>query len=386
MLEASDRVGGVIRTEERDGFLLDNGFHVVLAGFPETRAMLGDFVSNLRRFRPGAILRVGSGFERVADPLRAPGELLRTLTASSATVADGLRMLRLRADVIGKSPEEIFTRPATTTAEALRARGFSQPLIDHFLHPFFRGVFLDRELLTSSRIFEFVFRSFAVGDIGLPEHGVGALPRALEAKLQTGTVELESKVTSVTREGVVLANGDRIEADAVVVATAEHHAAELLEEVTARPPCTVTTFYYAADRSPIGAPYLVLNGSGEGPIDHLCVPSDVAPSYAPPGRALVSVNLVGGERPDGGAVEGRCRDQLVDWYGSAARDWTLLDTVHLDWALPSQAPEQTEPMTRSVALADGLFVCGGHRESATVGGSLRSGRRAAAAAWNAIRS
>ncbi len=100
---------------------------------------------------------------------------------------------------------------------------------------------------------------------------------------------------------------------------------------------------------------------------------------APPGRSLVSVNLVGRRQPPDDALRDACVEELVGWYGAEVRDWRPVGTVHLPEALPDQAPDATEPMTRAVRLGPGRFVCGGHRESATLGGALRSGRRAAQA-------
>ena len=379
ILEASPRVGGVVWTDEVDGFLLDNGFHVVLTGFPESRKVLDLDALEIQPFHPGAVVRTTSGFERIADPIRAWRDIPRTLSASTVTWGDGLRVLRLLADVVRASPEEILTRPATTTAEALRRRGFSTALVEGFLRPFFRGVFLERELETSSRLFEFIFRSFAVGRIGLPARGMGAVPASLAARLAPGVLQLEAPVREASAEGVVLESGHQVGASAVVIATDAGTAGRLAPELPARGANAVTTFYFDAARSPVGGPHLVLNGSGEGLVDHLCVPSDVAPAYAPPGRSLVSVNLVGRRQPPDDALRDACVEELVGWYGAEVRDWRPVGTVHLPEALPDQAPDATEPMTRAVRLGPGRFVCGGHRESATLGGALRSGRRAAQA-------
>ncbi len=386
VLEASERPGGVVWTEERDGFLLDNGFHVVLTGFPESRRQLDLEGLHLQPFHPGAVLRTARGFERVSDPLRAPRDLVRTLRSSPVSLADGLPLLRLLLDVSRASPEELLTRPATTTAERLVERGFGPRLIESFFRPFFRGVFLERELATTSRLFEFIFRAFARAPIALPADGMRAVPQALLADLPPGTVRFGSPVVAVDEAGVRLEGGERLQAAAVVVATDEVAASRLLPEVKARPTNAVTTFYYATGRSPVGGPYLVLNGTDEGPVDHLCVPSDVAPGYAPPGRSLVSVNLVGRHEPPDEDLEAACRTQLEGWFGPGVRGWQGLGSVHLPAALPSQRPDETEPMTRPVTLGGGRFVCGGHRESATLGGTLRSGRRAATAVLRALSS
>ena len=42
VLEASDAVGGRVRTDEVDGFLLDRGFHIFLTGYPEVQVAAGE--------------------------------------------------------------------------------------------------------------------------------------------------------------------------------------------------------------------------------------------------------------------------------------------------------------------------------------------------------
>ena len=54
--EASDGVGGRVRTDERDGFLLDRGFQVYFTAYPVSRRHLDHKALNLRTFDPGAII------------------------------------------------------------------------------------------------------------------------------------------------------------------------------------------------------------------------------------------------------------------------------------------------------------------------------------------
>ena len=68
VLEASDGVGGRVRTDKVDGFLLDRGFQVVLTAYPQVQSRLDVDALELRRFEPGAVVRVRGAFHRVGDP------------------------------------------------------------------------------------------------------------------------------------------------------------------------------------------------------------------------------------------------------------------------------------------------------------------------------
>jgi predicted NAD/FAD-dependent oxidoreductase len=142
----------------------------------------------------------------------------------------------------------------------------------------------------------------------------------------------------------------------------------------------VTCLYFAAEKPPLEEPILVLDGDGVGPVNNLCVPSRVAPSYAPDGAALVSASVVDAAAGDAGdALEGAVRRQLEGWFGPQVQSWLHLRTYRIHHAQPEQRPGTLEPVERPVRLESGLFVCGDHRDTASLHGAMLSGRRAAEA-------
>jgi phytoene dehydrogenase-like protein len=123
---------------------------------------------------------------------------------------------------------------------------------------------------------------------------------------------------------------------------------------------------------------IVLDGDGEGPVNHLCVPSAVAPTYAPSGAALVSATVL--DRPGlprGADLEAAVLGQLADWFGSAVVGWRHLATYHVAHARPAEPPGALDPPQRPVRVRPGVYVCGDHRDNASIDGALTSGRRAA---------
>jgi phytoene dehydrogenase-like protein len=283
VLEASDGVGGRVRTDRVEGFLLDRGFQVLLTGYPEAQRVLDYQALGLHSFYPGALVRFGGRFERVADPWRRPLDAGKTLLSSIGTLTDKLHVSRLRARILAGSLEDLFLRPETTALEALRKAGFSEKMIDRFFRPFLGGIFFDPELGFSSRMFEFIFRMIAQGDTALPAGGMGSIPEQIASHLFPGALRLCTRVDSLAREGVTLASGERITSRVLVIATEGTEAARLLGEKqpASRP---TTTQYFAAEKSPLSEPVLVLNGEGKGPVNSLCVSSVIAPSYAPSSR------------------------------------------------------------------------------------------------------
>lgn len=375
IVEASDRLGGRVRTDVVEGFLLDRGFQVLLTAYPEARAVLDYRALDLREFRAGALVRAEGRFWRVADPWRDPGGALESLRARVGSLGDKLRVERLRRRLRRTPLDAILAREETTTRDALRHSGFSEKIVERFFRPFLSGVFLERELATSSAKFEFVMKMFAEGAAALPARGMGAIPAQLGAALPKEAIRLGAAVRSAEGAVVTLASGERLPARAIVLATAERESRRLLGVAGGeRPENSATCFQYAAEKAPIDEPILALDGEGRGPVNDVCVPSVVAPSYAPPGAALVSATVVG--RSEGGeALERAVRDQLGAWFGEGVRGWRLLRAVAITRALPAEPPgslaERRPPRVRP-----GLYVCGDHLDFASIQGALASGRRA----------
>lgn len=380
LVEAQAEVGGRVRTESVDGFLLDRGFQVLLDSYPEARTQLDLPALKLGQFAAGALIWRGDSFGRVADPWRDPMTSLRSLTSGLFTPADALRMLRLRSDSILALEGEPVEHGDETAARALHRRGFSHRAIEGFFRPFFGGVLLDAQLTAPLHWFEFLFGMFATGHATLPTGGMQAIPRQLAAALPADTLRLGTRVRTLKARRVELADGEVIDAQAVLLATDARQAAVLLPGSRTPAWSSCATLYYAADESPLEHPLLVLNGAGRrGPINHVCVPSDVQASYAPPGQALISATAIEQPTADDGALDREARLQLAEWFGEqSVRRWRLLRVTRVPFSLPRSVP-RPDAVPGAVRVTDGLYACGDYLETPSINGALRSGRRAAEA-------
>jgi len=379
VFEASDGIGGRARTDSLDGFRLDRGFQVLLTAYPEAQRTFDYPALDLGEFIPGARIWNGRSMRPFADPLRIPGSALGSLASRAAGPADLWRLFRMKRDLTTTTPREILGRADLTAIESLERRGFSARVIESFFRPFFGGVFIDPDLTTSSRLMEIFFRCFSKGSAALPCGGIGALSDQIAEQLPVDTVKLNCSVKSADPTGVELEDGRRVGAGAVVIATDERAAARLCG-FEAPPSGRVTTcLYFDAPESGGGDPWLTLAPAGGGPINELAIPSSVAGGYAPPGRSLISVSVVGEQcyRPD---LLEAVRAQLGGWFGgSAVSGWHHLRTYRVEHALPAFEPGRLQIDGRGPRLESGMFVCGDYRETPSIQGALVSGRKAAEA-------
>ena len=376
VLEAGGTVGGRVATDVVDGFLLDRGFQVHNTGYPEAARVLDHGALELRAFTPGALIRRGDRLHRVADPRRHPLAAPGTLLAPIGSPLDKVRIALIAARDALTPADRLERAPESTTYEALRARGLSDATIDRFLRPFLAGVFLERELETSSRFFDLVWRTFARGSVCVPAAGMRRIPDQLAAGLPAGAVRLGVEVTAV-RPGEVVTDQGTVRAGAVIVATDPARAGTLLPGLAVPRLNTVTTIYHTTAEPPVRQPILVLDGEGRSPVVNSVVLTNAAPTYSPDDRALVSTSVLGLDPPEDGTL----RRELERLYGASTADWETVATVRVPGALPAAPPPLR--IRQPVHLGDGLFVAGDHRDTPSIQGAMVSGRRAATAVLRA---
>ncbi len=374
VLEASDGPGGRIRTDLVDGFRLDRGFQLLNPAYPDVRSQLDLAALALQPFGRGADVRDDDGLWRLAASPRA---LLGPSGSRYLTLSGVAGLLRWLAPALGSVPR-LLAAPDSTLAASFDAAGFRGPLRDRLIEPFLAGVLLDDDGATSARFVRLLARSFALGVPGLPAQGMAALPAQLAAGL-AAPVELDTPVTGVVGDSgrwVAHTPGGERPARVVVVATDPVTAGGLAG--TAVPAMKgVVTWWFAARTAPTASRFLTVEGRlGAGPVVNAAVVSNVAPSYAPAGRHLVQASALlpaGADVPDAAVV----RAQLASLWGAPTDDWELLATHAIREALPELPPPLE--VRRPVRVDSGLYVCGDHRDTASIQGALVSGRRTAEA-------
>jgi phytoene dehydrogenase-like protein len=383
LLEASDRVGGRVRTDSVDGYQLDRGFQILLSGYPQVRQRLDLDALKLGYFEPGARVRSGGTFHHLSDPLRRPLGLARTIMAPVGSIADKARLIPLIVDVRTHPVRALLRRPDQTTESRLERAGFSTAMIESFWRPLFAGIQLDPALEVSSRRFDVVLRMLAVGATSLPRLGIGAIAAQLAATLAPSTVRFGARVAQLDGSGVTLADGEPLTARCVVVATEGPEANRLLGASVPDPGSRAAAcFWFAVPCPPLSGPVLVLDGDNSGPVKNLAVVSEVCRSYAPANRSLVAAAVPGPDAlaPD---LEARVRRQLAQWFEGSENEWEHLRTDVIPHGQPTQSPP-FHPK-RKVSLGEGRFVCGDHRDTASIQGAMFSGERTAAAVTATLR-
>ena len=386
ILDSRSRIGGRVQTDSVEGFLLDHGFQVYLTGYETAGRELDVDALKLGSFAAGALIQYQGKRHRVCDPLRSPWYLapihaLETLLAPVGSIADKVRIAAFRSRVCKANPEQLIDVRQSSARTRLEQMGFSEIIIQRFFRPFFGGIFLDESLSVSSGMMDFVFRTFSTGYAALPVEGMQAIPVQIASSIPSRNFLLNTTVQHVEEGCVVLSDHRRLIADRVVVATEEPAAKRILNrylagsdaEVSIGQAQSTSCLYFDVPNPPIRESMLVLNGDGSGIINNLCFPSFAQPSYAPAGRALLSVSTIGQTEQTGDELLRSVSEQLVEWFGPVANSWRHLKTYRIPYALPSQTVESLGQRTLALKITDKIYRCGDYFEMGSIEGAIKTG-------------
>ena len=378
LLEASDRVGGRVKTDVVDGFRLDHGFQVLLTAYPEAGRWLNYSELNLKSFNPGALLLYPDGSkDRLGDPIRNIGSLLPTVFSKAGNLRDKIKIWKLKNRLAAMSIDEIFAQKEISTREVLRNEyGFSDQMIRHFFQPFFAGIFLEPELSTSRRMFDFVFKMFSEADTAVPNMGMEEIPKQLADPLPNKSVVTNARVEQIDGQEVKLKDGSAFRAPHILVATEATGLVKELSKVKTNHQST-THLHFVSNEAPIKAPVIALNALQNRIANNVCVISNVAPGYAPEGQHLISISVVGDPGLKNAELSRAVKNELQTWFGKQTEDWKHLHTRTVQYALPNQSSVQHSIQGEQFKIRDGLYACGDYQLNGSINASMKAGREAA---------
>ena len=378
LIEASDRIGGRVKTDVIDGFRLDHGFQVLLTAYPEAQRWLNYSELKLKAFNPGALLLYSDGLkDQLGDPLRDFGSLFPTLLSNAGSLSDKLKTWTLKNRLANMSIEEIFEQKESSTMDALsKEYGFSQKMIRHFFQPFFAGIFLESELKTSRRMFDFVFKMFSENDTAVPNLGMEEIPKQLATGLPQESIITNARVQKIDGQEVILEDGSSYSTPHIILAT---QAAGLVKEYASVKSNyqSTTHVHFVAKEDPIAKPMIALNSSEKRLANNICSISNVANGYAPDGQYLVSISVVGDAGLKESELPKAIQKELQTWFGKATQDWQHLHTRKVEYALPNQQTVSHETPDKQFSLRDGLHACGDFQVNGSINASMLAGRKVA---------
>ena len=391
--EASDAVGGRVRSDVVRGFTLDRGFQVLFTAYPAAARELDYKALSLRIFEPGAVVSFAASRQTLSDPFRDPGALFPALAANIVTLEDKLRTALLAAECKARSTENIMRGKDETTEAFLLRHGFSGAYIERFIRPFFGSIFLDRGLQTSARAFAYDWKMLASGDTVVPAGGMRTIAAQLAVHLfAAGAVRLNTPVAALIKgdkgdrvTGIRLESGETMTADAVVVATPAPEAARLTGATLPIAHVGTTCVYFSGTASVYDGKKIILHANPGAFVSNMTQMDNIAPEYAPPGAHLVSATILGvPEMGDGDIYAAALGDMRRIWAGdkralSATDCLKPLALYRIPQAQFAQPVGIYETLPDSTTNTPGLYFAAEWTAASSTNAAMESGAAAARA-------
>ncbi len=370
IIEATDRVGGRVKSDMERGLALDHGFQVLLSDYPEAKKYLDYDQLDLIRFTPGSVIFKHGNPQKIGDPQRNASFLWPTLTASIGSLSDKLKILKLSKKLKNKSIEAIFSTPATSTLQYLNDFGFSPKIIDNFFQPFFAGIYLEENLNTSSRMFEFVYKMFGTGYATIPRKGMQAIPDQLAAKLSKTTIQFNTKVHKIEDKIVHLDSGETVKADHIIIATDPSSLfGPTKHKQTQWKPCY--NIYLATERSVFNEAIIGLLPNKELLTNNFHFLGDVFGGNT----EILSVTVVKQHSLSDEEMVETVKKELDKHCN--IKTGALVKLFHIEKALPDLGQLAYEPKAEDLYLAPGVYCCGDQLANGSLNAAMASGRKAA---------
>ena len=373
LLEATDRVGGRVKTDVVAGYQLDHGFQVLLTAYPAAQKYLDFKALELQKFLPGASIFKNSKQLTIGDPLRDLSLLFSTLFSGIGTFSDKIKILKLNQRLKKKTVLNIFSDHEQTTFSYLTDLGFSLDMINTFFKPFFSGIFLESKLETSSRMFEFVYKMFGEGNAALPKAGIEAIPKQLSQNLKHTIFKFNTKVAAIQDKEIVLANGEKLESHYTIVATeASALIKNLKNQSTSWKSCD--TLYFETEKRTIKKPLIGLVPKKGTLINNIFYHTSLETTNTP-NKELLSVTVVDNKNLAKELLIERVQIELKEYCGIAS--CTFIKHYNIPMALPKLENLQYEMAPSETRLTNRVFLAGDTQLNGSLNAAMLSGESAA---------
>jgi len=373
ILEASDRAGGRVKTDIKKGFQLDHGFQVLLSSYPAAQKYLDFKALKLQELKPGAVIFNNGKQQIIGDPLRDISTLFSTLFSGIGTLSDKFKIFQLNLKLKNKSIEAIFSSDEISTKAYLQEFGFSSQIIAQFFTPFFTGIFLENELTTSSRMFEFVFKMFGEGLAVIPKGGMEEISKLLVVNLSNTTFQYNTKVTSVSDEEIILHTGDKLASTATIIAT---DASKLVKNAPSKNLSwkSCQTLYFTANKRVIEKSMIGLIYNENSLVNNIFYHTSIA-THSNNTKELLSVTVVKEHQLSEEQLIATVTKQLQE--ECTIDHLTFLAVYHIKKALPDLKDIKYEVSPSETQLSSGIFLAGDVQLNGSLNAAMIAGENAA---------
>tara|TARA_B100000900_G_scaffold315296_1_gene274183 strand:+ start:4408 stop:5580 length:1173 start_codon:yes stop_codon:yes gene_type:complete len=343
-------VGGRASSIDIDGFICDVGFQVLLDNYDEVKK-LGIYNSlDLRYFDSGAQIYTESGILSVYNPIKHPLKFLRSNFTKIFKVKDYFSLVYIllkRKKTNHKSANRIFQAYFSEKSQKL------------FLRPFFKGIFLSKDLKVSPYFFLKIFKKFAAGRASIPKKGMGELSKKMSQKIKA-KISFNHEAIKIKDGTVLFKNGKKIKYDILIFAALPKSINGVVGKDLKMNYNFNKTIYFKSKKNVLKKSILLI-GENNYSINSIQCLSNISKDYSRNGWHLYSVSSIKSNVSD--KIIAQEFQKILSIQSS---DFELIKSISLKYALPSTIKKESN--------LGNIHFCGDWTTEPSIDGAIKSGR------------
>ena len=367
LIEKSNRLGGRVGSVYENGNIYDIGFQVFNTAYQNTIRLFDKNEIKLRMFKPGAVIHDGSSFKLISDPLRDPKQLFVSLFSSLSSFKDKLRVLSLIFDLSNYDIQKDKSEDMTTI-DFLKKRKFSEKFIELFFNPFFAGIFLEKDLKTSSKFFKYVFSNFSKGLACIPQNGMQTIPDLIAKNINSDRILFNQSLEKI-EDGKLLIfnNGLSLQASNIVLTGGSH------EKIGLNPVKynSVENLYFVSDIDIKNGKYIHLFPK-DNIINNIAVLNKISKHYCKSNN-LLSISIIGHNSKDKLDIA-LIKKRLSNYFGGNESNYDYVKNFSIKNATIMQRNNFFQ--SNSQPTPKGFIIAGDHSFYGSIEGAVLSGIKA----------
>ena len=367
LIEKSNRLGGRVGSIYENGNIYDIGFQVFNTAYQNTIRLFDDNEIRLRMFKPGAVIHNGSSFKLISDPLRDPKQLFVSLFSSLSSFKDKLRVLSLIFDLSNYDIQKDKSEDMTTI-DFLKKRKFSEKFIELFFNPFFAGIFLEKDLKTSSKFFKYVFSNFSKGLACIPQNGMQTIPDLIAKNINSDRILFNQSLEKIEDgKALIFNNGLSLQASNIVLTGGSH------EKIGLNPVKynSVENLYFVSDIDIKNGKYIHLFPK-DNIINNIAVLNKISKHYCKSNN-LLSISIIGHNSKDKLDIA-LIKKRLSNYFGGNESNYDYVKNFSIKNATIMQRNNFFQ--SNSQPTPKGFIIGGDHSFYGSIEGAVLSGIKA----------
>ena len=367
LIERSNRLGGRVGSIYENGNIYDIGFQVFNTVYQNTIRLFDRNEIKLRMFKPGAVIHDGSSFKLISDPLRDPKQLFVSLFSSLSSFKDKLRVLSLIFDLSNYDIQKDKSEDMTTI-DFLKKRKFSEEFIELFFNPFFAGIFLEKDLKTSSKFFKYVFSNFSKGLACIPQNGMQTIPDLIAKNINSDRILFNQSLERIEDgKALIFNNGLSLQASNIVLTGGSH------EKIGLNPVKynSVENLYFVSDIDIKNGKYIHLFPK-DSIINNIAVLNKISKHYCKSNN-LLSISIIGHNSKDKLDIA-LIKKRLSNYFGGNESNYDYVKNFSIKNATIMQRNNFFQ--SNSQPTPKGFIIAGDHSFYGSIEGAVLSGIKA----------